>query len=277
MGGRQCTICAHDKRHQIELGIVAKVSSHVLAARFGVSHDAIKRHSDNHLTQVQRAALLAARKPSEIDLEALRTSETEGLLSQLIGQRARLHQHSELATELGDVRGAVAAENAITGNLKLVAQLLGQLVQHHDLRHTSILISPDYLRLREVLVRALRPFPAAAQAVGAALCAMEAEAAKDITAKAGKPPPMITAPTTTIDVVPDAPTIVRCRCHADRPRHRHGMRSGIACPRRRYRSRRLASGLSAVNFETLLTQLQQTKRQIDIGRNQSAPHLLLHR
>jgi hypothetical protein len=158
-----------------------------LADRFDVSKDAICRHAANHLSPVQRAAILAQRKPTDIDLDALRTSESEGLLAQLVTQRARLQGHAELAASLGDVRGAVSAESAITGNLALVGKLLGQLVQVHDVRHTSILISADYIRLRTTIVQALRPFPDAAQAVGRALAALEADAARDITAAAGKP------------------------------------------------------------------------------------------
>jgi len=48
------------------------------------------------------------------------------------------------------------------------------------------LISEDYLRVRAALVAALRPFPEAARAVGAALHRLEAGAATDITAAASK-------------------------------------------------------------------------------------------
>src|SRR5207249_4551474 len=119
-------------------------------------------------------------KPSEVDLEALERNEAEGLLAQLVMQRARLQQQGELALELGVVKAAVAVENAITGNLKLVAQLLGQLVQHHEVRRTSILISADYLALRSAILTALRPYPEAGRAVGQALHALEVEAAQDI-------------------------------------------------------------------------------------------------
>jgi hypothetical protein len=129
------------------------------------------------------AAILAAQKPTEVDLEALQASESEGLLSQLVVQRARLQSQSEMALELGDVRAAVAVENSIQSNLTLVAKLLGQLVQHHEVRSTSVLISADYLALRSALVKALVPYPEAARAVGAALHGLESEAAKDITAK----------------------------------------------------------------------------------------------
>ncbi|MFW6028366.1 MAG: hypothetical protein ACOC9Q_02445 [bacterium] len=179
--GPQCTICRHDKRHQIELGLVHKTPLRTLAARFDVSPDALHRHSKNHLSAQLRAALLTAQRPSDVDLEALERSESEGLLSQSVHQRARLQALSEQALNLGDVRAAVSVENAITNNLTFVAKLLGMLVQRHEVQRTSILVSADYLQLRQAIVTALRPYPEAARAVGQALHALEAEAAQDIT------------------------------------------------------------------------------------------------
>ena len=68
----------------------------MLARRFGVSTDALYRHGRRHLPAQIRAAILAAQKPSEVDLEALQASESAGLLAQLV-QRARLQQQGELA------------------------------------------------------------------------------------------------------------------------------------------------------------------------------------
>lgn len=186
MKGPPCTICNHPKRHQLEVGLTYKVPLRVLAARFDVSDDALHRHSQRHLSPSIRAAILTAQKPSAIDLEALQASESEGLLSQLVMQRARLQGHSEMALELGDVRAAVAVEGAITSNLTLVAKLLGQLVQHHEVKRTSILVSPDYLQLRSALVGALKPFPDAARAVGHVLHQIETDGAQDILAAAGQ-------------------------------------------------------------------------------------------
>jgi hypothetical protein len=145
-----------------------------------VSRDALFRHARAHLSPQVKAAILTGDKRSAVDLEALQVSESEGLLSQLVVQRARLQQHSDLALELGDVKAAVAVESAITSNLTLVAKLLGQLVQHHEVRSTHVLISEGYLQLRSALLRALRPFPEAARAVGAALHTLETEAAAEI-------------------------------------------------------------------------------------------------
>jgi hypothetical protein len=184
--GAKCTVCASEHRHKIDIGLVHQVAARVLGERFGLSKDAVHRHALNHLTPAQRAAILAAQRPLAIDLDALRTAESEGLLAGLVTQRARLLVKADTALEWGDVKGSVAAENAIAANYTLVAKLLGQLVQVHDVRHTNLLISPDYLKLRSTLVAALRPFPEAARAVGAALHRLEADAATDITAAAGK-------------------------------------------------------------------------------------------
>jgi hypothetical protein len=189
--GARCTVCASKHRALIDIGLVHGIAARVLADRFKLGKDAILRHSANHLSAVQRAALLAHAKPTPIDLDALRTTESEGLLSEIVTQRARLQQTAEVALECGDVRGNIAAENAITANLALAGKLLGMLVQVHDVRHTSLLVSPDYLKLRDALRTALAPHPEAARAVAAALFKLESDAARDITDAAARKPLVI--------------------------------------------------------------------------------------
>lgn len=193
--GPECSICKHKARHSIEVGLAHGIAHNALARRYGVSADAVGRHAANHLSPAMRAAILTAQKPTAIDLEALQASEQEGLLHQLVHQRARLQQYVEMAVDFGDIKAAISAEGAITSNLALVGKLLGMIVQRHDVRSTSLLISADYLAVRQAIVSALRPFPEAAQAVGAALHRLESEAATVIAQRAGKAP-------VTIDAVP---------------------------------------------------------------------------
>ena len=107
----KCTVCASEHRHKIDIGLVHQVAARVLAERFGLSKDAIHRHAANHLTPAQRSAILLAQKPSAIDLEQLRTSESEGLLAGLVAQRARRLVKADTAMGWGDVKGSVAAES----------------------------------------------------------------------------------------------------------------------------------------------------------------------
>jgi hypothetical protein len=191
--GRECTICSSDKRHVVEIGLAYGLSYQSLADRYDLSKDAIGRHAREHLTPQVRAALLAAQAPTDIDLDKLRQSESEGLLGHLVAQRARLLQVSQIALEVGDVKAMVAAEGAIGANLALGAKLLGHLVNRIDVRHSSVLLTPDYLRLRQAMLGALRAFPEAARAVGEALARLESDAARDITDEAtkGKAPRVI--------------------------------------------------------------------------------------
>lgn len=197
MAGPQCRVCAHKQRSLLELGLVSKVPVRVLAQRFGVSKDSLFGHRRNHMSPQLRAALLTAIKPSEIDLDQLRNSEGRGLLGSLIAQRARLQLLSELAFQAGEVSAAVSVERAIMGSLELTSRLVGMLISRHEVTHTNILISSDYLQLRGAIVDALKPFPEAARVVGAALHRLETAAAEQIKADAAKGKPIL------IEAVPE--------------------------------------------------------------------------
>jgi hypothetical protein len=165
----------------IELGLVHRVPVRVLARRFSLSKDSLFRHRRLHMSPQLVAAMLAAQRPSDIDLEALRRSESEGLLGSLVSQRARLQMLSEMAFEQGEVSAAASVERVVTTSLEPTSRLLGQLVQHHEVRSTSILVTSDYIRLRQAITAALRKHSEAARDVARALHALEIEGAKEIT------------------------------------------------------------------------------------------------
>jgi hypothetical protein len=189
-GRGNCAVCRHKHRHTIDLAIVAGVSGYVLAERFDISDDSIYRHAKAHLSPVQRAALATAMQPCAVDLDQLRKSESEGLLSSLVAQRARLAQYGEVAAELGDLNAVTRIESAILSNLQTVGKLLQQFVSVSEVRHSSILLQPDYLRIRDVLTSTLRQFPDAAIAVSRALARLESEGAEQIIVKVKPRPPV---------------------------------------------------------------------------------------
>jgi hypothetical protein len=181
MSGPPCKVCIHPQRHLIELGLIHKVPVRVLARKFELTKDAVFRHRRLHLTPQMIAAIATAAHPTEVDLDQLQRTESEGLLGSLVGQRARLQLLSEMALEAGEITSATSVERAITSSLELTSKLLGMIIHRHDVRSTSILISADYLELRARIVQALKPYPEAAKAVGRALAEIELAAAKDIT------------------------------------------------------------------------------------------------
>ena len=179
--GRQCQVCVHAQRHVVELGLLHRVPTRVLAKRFSLSRDAILRHGRMHVTPQMKAAMLFAMRPNDVDLEALERSESEGLLASLVAQRARLQMLSEMAFEEGELHAATGVERAITSSLELTSKLLGMIVQRHDVRSTSILISSDYLAVRSCIMAALRNHPEAAHDVAQALASLEVAAAEAMT------------------------------------------------------------------------------------------------
>jgi hypothetical protein len=66
-------------------------------------------------------------------------------------------------------------------DLELTAKLVGQLIARSEVRHVNLTITPAYLKIREALVRILRPHPAVACQVAAALAQIESEEAQEIT------------------------------------------------------------------------------------------------
>jgi hypothetical protein len=61
-----------------------------------------------------------------------------------------------------------------------VGRYVGLFGQHHVATNVNITLSEDYLRLRQALTLALRPFPEARRAVAEALHRIEGEASKRI-------------------------------------------------------------------------------------------------
>jgi hypothetical protein len=185
-GPGACQVCNSPHRHSVDVALAHGLGHDAIGKRFDLSPHSVQRHGKNHLSPQMMAAVQHALHPSAVDLDALKVSEGENLLHHLVHQRARLANHIELAVAIGDPGAAIRGESAITNNLQLVSKLLGVLVNVHETRHQHILTHPDYLRLREVLLRALAPFPEARIAVGRALAGIETQAAEDITKTAGR-------------------------------------------------------------------------------------------
>jgi hypothetical protein len=178
---KHCTVCRSEHRAGVELGLVHGLSAAVLADRYGLSKQAIGRHARVHLSPATAAALLMAAKPTEIDLDALTEREGSALLVNLVHQRSRLAAYAEKALADGETTVAVQCERVIASNLEICGKLLSKFVLRHEHHHAHLLIHPDYLRLRQALLAALRPYPDACAAAAAALHALETDGAKDIT------------------------------------------------------------------------------------------------
>ena len=141
--------------------------------RFGYTAASILRYRDRMPPQLKAAIAAAALKPKEQDLDKLRIEESEGILGNLAHQRARLLLCQDECMEAGAATQVGYLSNIIHKNIELAGRYLGLFAQHHVSAQVNILVSEDYLRLRQALTLALRPFPDARHAVAEELHKLE--------------------------------------------------------------------------------------------------------
>ena len=124
--------------------------------------------------------------------------------------------------------------------------MLGQLVHVSEHRFTSMLLSPDYIELRHAITGALRDHPEAAEAVSAALHALETRAASEARRGPCLPPRSTSrrrpchdktsqggafAPHAWSEKHPSVYFFERLRCGRSAPSERHLVRAGGALRR----------------------------------------------
>ena len=165
--GLRCTICNHPSRPQIDLAIATGLSKRAVARRFGVSHDAVWRHRQAHLTAEMRAALATKLLRREGDMRRILLEEGTGVVEALKAIRGPLFGLFLVAIDTGDSKAAAALAARLHESLALAAKLTGELAPHAGVSVTNILLSPDFQRLRAELIRALEGHPEARAEVAA--------------------------------------------------------------------------------------------------------------
>ena len=153
--GRSCTICSHESRDAIEDAFIAGTPKRRIASHYGVSERAVRYHLREHLP-----ALLALARDAE------RAARADSLLDRIEALQSRTLAILEATEETGEHRTALAAIREARGNLELLAKLLGELDERPQV---NVLVSPQWLELRAVVVNALGPHPQAREAVLRAL------------------------------------------------------------------------------------------------------------
>ncbi len=153
---RRCTVCDHDQREEIDRALVAGGAFRHIASRFGTSTTALQRHRSEHLP----AKLLKAREKEDVReaLDVVKQLKAINATSLGILQEARAE---------GEPDRALRAVDRIHKQIELQAKLLGEL---DESPRVNVLVSPEWLELRTVIVGALEPYP---DARGSVLRALE--------------------------------------------------------------------------------------------------------
>jgi hypothetical protein len=153
---RSCTICGHAARAAIDKALAGGASNRSLASLHDVSEASVRRHAGNHLP----AKLVLAEKAAEV-------VEAGDLLEEVRGLQARTLAILEAAEAEREHRTALTAIREARSNLELLAKLLGQLDERPVV---NVLVSPQWLELRALIITALEHHP---EARGSVLRAVE--------------------------------------------------------------------------------------------------------
>ncbi len=143
----------------MDAALIAGTPLRDIACHFGVGRMAVQRHAAEHLL----AELVKAQQAEEVsratDLLALAMDRDTKALALL----ARAEAEDDLKT-------AVQALRVSLVSLELLARLRGELNEQATI---NILVAPEWIAVRETLLRALWPYVEARVAAAAALAELE--------------------------------------------------------------------------------------------------------
>jgi hypothetical protein len=162
---RTCTICAHDQRHSINVALVQREPYRAVARQYGVSRDALARHSREHLPKL----LVKASR----SVEAADADDLLARVEELFGEAKAV---LEAAKGEHDYRIVLAAIDRAGRQLELLARLRGELNEQAINLH----LHPEWVSLKTVIVAALAPHPEARAAIMRALAARREEEANGV-------------------------------------------------------------------------------------------------
>jgi hypothetical protein len=176
----------HPARAAIEQSLARGAPIPPLARKYKLHPDVLYRYRAA-MPAALRAAGVASKLKANVDLDQLRIDESEGILTNLALQRARLLRAQDAAIEAGDGRQVAFISDVIMRSVRLTGTYLGEFSKHVVQTNINLMVSDSYLEMRAALMRALSRFPDARRAVAEALQQIEAKAAEPAKAM----PPMI--------------------------------------------------------------------------------------
>ena len=152
--GRQCTVCAHKDLEEINRLLLCSDSYRDIARQFGLSKDALARHKESHIP----TELLKSNDIQEV-------AKADVLLVQLGEIREKTLSLLDKAEQAADTRvyGApVAYLREIREQFKLIAELEGRLASQPQI---NILVNPQWIELKALIITTLKPYPEAYEAL----------------------------------------------------------------------------------------------------------------
>jgi hypothetical protein len=156
---RTCSICTHPERAAIEAAIVAGTPIRDIALRQHVGVMAVQRHKAEHIPASIAQAQEAREEAQALDVVRQLKAINAATLS-ILSEARKARDHDT----------ALKAIDRIQRQIELQAKLLGEI---DDRPQVNVLLAPEWVTVRAVLMRALAPHSEARADVAAALLHLE--------------------------------------------------------------------------------------------------------
>ena len=149
-----CSICHHPDRETIDAAIVGGGALRAIACQYTVGREALRRHKA-HIPK----AVATAREAEEVAEADRLLAIVHDLMKSAIGTITQAEAGGDLRTKLAAIREA--RETA-----KLLLEVYGELQTQPTF---NIIMAPEWVEVRTVVLQALGPYPDARLAVAGAL------------------------------------------------------------------------------------------------------------
>jgi hypothetical protein len=156
---RTCTICSHPDRAEIDRALLDTDSLRDIAGRFDVSRSALDRHKADHLPE----QLSKAQEADEV-------TQADDLLGRLDELWKEAKEIEARAKKSDDLRTAIQGIGQLARIVEVMAKIRGEIDSRPVI---NVVISPEWIAIRSVLLTTLRPFPEACVALAPRLDELE--------------------------------------------------------------------------------------------------------
>lgn len=143
---RKCTICEHPQVEEINKALLDGNALRNIAKQYSVSATSLYRHKQHIPTTLAKAQ------------EAQEVAKADTLLDQVIELRDKALDILTKAEQAGDLKTALQGIKEARGCLELLAKLQGELQEGTTI---NILVNPQWIELRTLILKALEPYPEA--------------------------------------------------------------------------------------------------------------------
>ena len=181
---RPCSICNHSERLEIDRLLLSGEPYRNIAKRFKLSIGSISRHREAHIgtdlrdvreaMEEAREEALAQIKNDELeaikeeisaeaaDTMAARLETCASFLDQLKAVRDRAANLLDRAESSQDMKAAGTFLKELREQIRLMAELEGKISQQPQV---NILVNPEWIELKALIITTLKPYPEAYEAL----------------------------------------------------------------------------------------------------------------